>query len=545
MSDSEHSAKPSQAPRFAFLGKAGLALSVCLLAGCQRSAPRYALVQFGPPPADLGAPSTSWVELQSKHFVMDSNLSERQAQEALATLERAYKTFDDVVFPPKHPTELPRIHVVMFEKQGEYEEYAPKASGAYFIPALPGAVQPEETLVLYGAPLADPQWVRIVERPRLHELAHRFIRRSLGSVPLWLNEGLADYYSTLRIESDNVAIGLPPAGYSLTYDKVPKIEELLDMDRATFYSGRAGTVEGRALQRIHYVASWGLVHMLLNGPDEYRERAQGFLDAIAQHVPVKAAFERAYAKIDRAKMDEDLKQYLSPNRPTYAAKRAQYVAPEPPPPEVARQLSLAEEQLLRAALTGPEDPRFELAIRAAAAAAPRAVKTRLARAHADRIAGRLDEAERELAMLESDAPNDEDVLFEVVRLALARSTRGGREVLERYADTVNRFASIASTGAELHAIARYYLARDLPDQGLRWLRRSIERDSFCEACLVTLARLDAEKGDLDTAITLLKRAIDAAPERGNDEPLLVELRRLREAKAAKIEAARDNRPTQP
>src|SRR5204862_7627107 len=40
-----------------------------------------------------------------------------------------------------------------------------------------------------------------------HELAHHFVRQTHGVLPLWLDEGLAEYYGATRILPGSVQIG--------------------------------------------------------------------------------------------------------------------------------------------------------------------------------------------------------------------------------------------------------------------------------------------------------------------------------------------------
>ena len=104
------------------------------------------------------------------------------------------------------------------------------------------------------------------EHPRLwqvlaHEGFHQFIGYELGdAVPVWLNEGLAQYFGNSSVKAGRLIPGsvdpvkLAGAQALLRVGQMPPVPELLAMDRATFYANPVLT----------YPMSWALVHFLMN-----------------------------------------------------------------------------------------------------------------------------------------------------------------------------------------------------------------------------------------------------------------------------------------
>lgn len=94
-----------------------------------------------------------------------------------------------------------------------------------------------------------------------HEGFHQFLGYELGlQAPLWLNEGLAQYFETSYVADNRLQTGLVSrsklraAQYLILAKKAPSLAELLEMDRATFYANAD----------VAYPMSWALVYYLLN-----------------------------------------------------------------------------------------------------------------------------------------------------------------------------------------------------------------------------------------------------------------------------------------
>lgn len=94
-----------------------------------------------------------------------------------------------------------------------------------------------------------------------HEGFHQFLGYELGDqVPLWLNEGLAQYFETSEIRHGRLATGLvsrrklAAAQAWIQSGQAPGLTALLHWDAPTFYANAA----------VAYPMSWALVYYLLN-----------------------------------------------------------------------------------------------------------------------------------------------------------------------------------------------------------------------------------------------------------------------------------------
>lgn len=137
-----------------------------------------------------------------------------------------------------------------------------------------------------------------------HELTHYFVSNTVSGLPVWVSEGLAEYYSTFETSGDEVHIGKPVVSHVqwLRGEKLIPLDELFAVDHdSPIYneSSRRG---------VFYAQSWALVHYLMND-DERRTQFGTFLRLIANRKSAQEAFAAAFG-ITYAKMESDLRSYV-------------------------------------------------------------------------------------------------------------------------------------------------------------------------------------------------------------------------------------------
>ena len=113
----------------------------------------------------------------------------------------------------------------------------------------------------------DPNLWRVLA----HEGFHQFIGYELGSqVPMWLNEGTAQYFETSSITGSHFNVGqisrtkLLYAQALILNKKAPPLAQLVTWDRATFYANA----------NVAYPTSWALVYYLLNSNNDRYEQSR-------------------------------------------------------------------------------------------------------------------------------------------------------------------------------------------------------------------------------------------------------------------------------
>ena len=148
-----------------------------------------------------------WTEVQSPHFLVVTDGSERQGRRLAGQFEAIRSVFEQTL---RLRVESGKPFIVMAFKdeksmRAAMPEHWEKKGQAH--PAgwfMPGGDK------VYAAVRLDaggPNPARIV----YHEYTHMVLDLNLRSLPLWLSEGLADFYGFSTIGEDQVRLGRPDA----------------------------------------------------------------------------------------------------------------------------------------------------------------------------------------------------------------------------------------------------------------------------------------------------------------------------------------------
>jgi hypothetical protein len=187
-----------------------------------------------------------WIRVTTPDLDLLTTGEAALAAEAVRELETLRIFFRDTM--PTFATTGARLRIVAFSSEGEFREFRVNAhSPAYFVSG-PG----QSTIVLGRLAKGSMMSLR-------HEYAHYLVRQSGLRLPLWLEEGLAEYYGGVSEERARSRSRLLGGG-----GWVP-IGELLEADR------QSGWYRQRALTERFYGASWALVDYLMTvggGPEK-------------------------------------------------------------------------------------------------------------------------------------------------------------------------------------------------------------------------------------------------------------------------------------
>jgi len=294
------------------------------------------------------------------------------------------------------------LRVVLTTNGGLYRSLRPSIGAAGFYQWSPG-----EDWVVVGWGGTDS------ERITSHELVHAFLEHSGPRRPLWLEEGLAEFYSTARAERNGWIIGSPIP----SHDAAVRGAELSLFDE---------TDESKAHTGKFYAQSWAVVHYLLTNPG-VRDKSPRFFSLLADGWSAGAACREVFGYDSAALL-----------RSAVAARRdTVFVGPLRAPVEAPPAVTLAdtEEMLVSLALASGKP-----------AVAAKLAKTPAQRGYLALADGKKDDAIR---------------LFDS---AIARGDADGAVYFER-AMLTNDLALLeeAVKRSPLHAEARFALALRVAD----------------------------------------------------------------------------------
>lgn len=185
------------------------------------------------------------------------------------------------------PSDEP-IHVYLFESEHRFndflEQYHPEfpARRAFF-------VESDTRLAVYA------QWGERVAEDLRHEVAHGYLHSVVRNIPLWLDEGLAEYFEVPR---GNGGVNRPHV--QLLVDRISKQDWRPNLARLE------GLTSAGEMTQDDYAESWAWAHWMLETDPARRELLRQYLLALRQQgtaEPLSQALRRTNPNADRALID--------------------------------------------------------------------------------------------------------------------------------------------------------------------------------------------------------------------------------------------------
>ena len=271
----------------------------------------------------LPAADTGWTLARTPHFEVYSHAGDREARQVVVWFERLRGFFEQQT-GVNVDSRLP-VRILVFGSKEEYAPFRPSPTAdAYFATSSGG-----DYIVL---PSAD------VDRLAAHEYWH-FVARAGGlRLPLWLSEGLAEFYSTVKLEARGGRMGVaPPLHLSSLRDHYwIRLPALLSV------TADSRLLRERETAGVFYAESWALAHMLKVSP-AYSAHFNSLMERIISGMPSQQALEATYGRSADA-VANDLRDWFSKGR-------SAPVAPTPAPEQVSIVLSEVPSSSVRALLT--------------------------------------------------------------------------------------------------------------------------------------------------------------------------------------------------
>ena len=228
----------------------------------------------------------AWRSVRTNNLFVIGNADAETLQQVAVWLEFFHGAFVRLVsrsaFDPSVPTT-----VMVFRDEASFIPFKPLYQG---LPAnVAGYFQSGED-VNYIAISLDPA-ERVPYDTAFHEYVHLHLKDSLPGAPLWLNEGLAEFYGALQFARGEALLGAA----ILPYVYLLRSSELLPLTTLFAIDGRSPHYNEQDKSGIFYGQSWALVHFLMLGADGARQlQFRQFLQQISQGETSEKAIERAF-----------------------------------------------------------------------------------------------------------------------------------------------------------------------------------------------------------------------------------------------------------
>jgi tetratricopeptide (TPR) repeat protein len=198
---------------------------------------------------------SAWVEVRSEHFHWFSSASEDRTRDVVVALEQ-FRTVLDQLIPGPSIEGATETTVFVFGSTDSYGPYNLRTPSGE-----PTAASGFCANTPYGLTIAiDATPGRSYRQMIYHEYVHQLLFQRFPGLPIWVHEGLAEYFSTLTIQDGSARVGFAPQSHAdwLLTNEVPTAYVLLS---ATSESVKFSEIERAGP---FYAGSWLLAHYLLH-----------------------------------------------------------------------------------------------------------------------------------------------------------------------------------------------------------------------------------------------------------------------------------------
>lgn len=234
----------------------------------------------------------SWIKLKTPHFELYTTAGEKKGREAILYFEQVRSFFLERS-PSKKAPESP-VRIVAFRSEKQFRPYRINevATAFYSYDANRDYIVMEDI---------DPEHYPVA----IHEYVHLIIRYTGMTVPSWLNEGLAELYSTLKPSGKKAVVGYLIPGRVYEFQRQP----LIPLTTLAAVDTESPLYNEKNKAGMFYAESWALTHMLFLG-NGYHDHFTDFLNAIVSGKSLSATCQSVLGK-SIEEVQRDLQVYFT------------------------------------------------------------------------------------------------------------------------------------------------------------------------------------------------------------------------------------------
>lgn len=248
----------------------------------------------------FGRTEPPWFLVQTPVFTIVSQASEKETRQWAVDLEQFRRGLQTVTGVSEEF--LMPATVVIFRRDRDFEPFKPRRSdGSHKMVAGYFMTRGDHGLLVFSTEHEDENMRRII----FHEGTHWFLHSVSLRWPGWLDEGLAEVFSTFAVEDDYIYIGrsIDNHIFFLHQASLMPVEALVGTNRQTLpYDEDTRT-------GLFYAQSWLLMHYLIFGEKSANVgRLGSSLMLFRDEKNPDKAFEQAFG-CDYHAMDQRLNEY--------------------------------------------------------------------------------------------------------------------------------------------------------------------------------------------------------------------------------------------
>ena len=250
----------------------------------------------------------NWLEVRSPHFVVVTNANEKNGRHIADQFERMRSVFH-VAFPKMQIDPSAPIVVLAIRDEKDFRALEPEAYLAKGSLKLGGLFLrgPEKNYVLMRIDADGDHPYSVI----YHEYTHLLTSKAEW-MPLWMNEGLAEFYQNTDIMDKYAAMGQVSADNLiwLRQNRLLPLPTLFAVDHNSPYYHEENKGS------IFYAESWALMHYLeVNDFRHKTDHITEYASSLAQNVDPVTAAGKAFG--DLKKLQSELERYIQNGNYSY------------------------------------------------------------------------------------------------------------------------------------------------------------------------------------------------------------------------------------
>lgn len=233
---------------------------------------------------------------ESKHYDIQSDISEAICKEASHLLESAYRSYS-VHLSRIKGLEKTKFRVFLFSGEAGYMRYAEDSFGAsrentagLYSPYL-------KQLLIWNVPQREAMFRTIV-----HEGFHQYLDMVAPGTPRWFNEGMAENMELYETVNGKFTEGQAnPQHLELLMQARVPLEHFLKMPAGAFYEGNS---------MVNYAQGWAFVHFLRNTGREEQKIFDALFKGFENSPSSAQVMEAAFEGVDMEDLEERFVQHI-------------------------------------------------------------------------------------------------------------------------------------------------------------------------------------------------------------------------------------------
>jgi len=251
----------------------------------------------------------NWLEVRSQHFAVVTNANEKTGRRIADQFERMRSVFHQALPHVVLDNGSPIIVLAIKDEKDfralEPQTYLAKGQlklGGLFLRA------PDKNYVLMRVEAEGEHPYAVV----YHEYTHLLLSKSAEWLPLWLNEGLAEFYENTDIHEKEVALGQP------SFQNLQLLRENRMLPLATLFAVDTNSPYYHEENKgsIFYAQSWALTHYLfIKDNKEKTSHIADYMELLAKNVDAVTAATRSFG--DLKQLQSTLEGYIRQENYTF------------------------------------------------------------------------------------------------------------------------------------------------------------------------------------------------------------------------------------